>query len=141
MPLVTCVEVAVPPLAMERIPVSKFVPIEVVAMSCPDELPARSEFAGTLIKLEPMVVVATIFPFWSVERSALEMPESQTEPKVAREVEAFWKFTTLVKVVEALKRLLPLKVLLLARRVVDAELEPRQVPLIETQPLVMFRPL
>ena len=40
-------------------------------------------------------------------------------PKVANVVDAFWMFTTFEKVVDALKRLLPLKVLLLVRSVVE----------------------
>src|SRR5262249_10531169 len=47
-------------------------------------------------------------------------PESQVVPSVVNEEDDWPRFTIAEKVVEALKTLLPLKVLLLARSVVDA---------------------
>ena len=92
--------------------------------------------------LVPMEVVATTCPVASVERSALVRLGSQTVPKVLRDEEAFWRFTTRVKVVEAVKRLLPLQVFVSERSVEEAdEPLPTHVPFIERQPLNILMPL
>ena len=46
--------------------------------------------------------------------------ENQTEPRVVSELDDWVRFTMLENVVEALKKLLPLKVLLLERSVEEA---------------------
>lgn len=68
----------------------------------------------------PIEVEATSLLFASVV--TMELPAMfgvQMVPKVARVVEEFAKFTVLLNVVDAEKRLLPLKVLLLEKRVVE----------------------
>jgi hypothetical protein len=83
----------------------------------------------------PMVDEAITFPFWSTARSELERPPNQVVPSVASDVDAFWRLTTLEKVVEALKMLLPLKVLLLVRSVVEETvMEP---PTLKAVPLMV----
>ena len=68
----------------------------------------------------PIEVDATTCPFAFVESIAFARLENQTEPRVVSEEEDWLRFTMLEKVVEALKKLLPEKVLLLERRVEDA---------------------
>ncbi len=67
-----------------------------------------------------MLVVATTWPFALVDKSAELRLEKYSVPIVAREVDDWLMFTRVENVVDALKRLLPVKVLLFAKRVVEA---------------------
>ncbi len=104
------------PLMVPRVPVSKLVPIEEVAIT---------------------------FPFWSTARTELEMPVNQVVPSVASVVDDLLMLMRLENVVEAENKLFPLNVLLSVRSVEEAD-EPlleMQVPPIEKQPLVRLIPL
>lgn len=94
------------------------------------------------------VEVATTFPFASVERRPLVIPENQVVPKVVSDDEAFWRFNTLVKVEDALKIVkpekvvVPAKVLLSINSVEEAAtaLVLMQVPLTAKQPVARLMP-
>src|SRR5262249_7256771 len=77
------------------------------------------------------------FPFWSVERSAFERPEYQTVLKVFSVEEAWPRFTTAEKVVEAEKTLLPENVLLFARSVEEAAVTVTEPPALRLCPLIV----
>ena len=85
----------------------------------------------------PIEVDATTCPFAFVERMAFERLENQTEPSVMRELDAWLRFTMLENVVDALKKLLPLKVLLFASNVVDAEPTVMVLPTLKDVPLMV----
>ena len=89
--------------------------------------------------------VAITLPFASVARSPPTIFGNQTVPKDASDEEAFWRFTTLVNVVDALNMFWPLNVLLSINRVEDAAVkllpEVMQLPPIAKQPLLRLMPL
>ena len=90
------------------------------------------------MRFQPIVVEAMIWPVAFAARSEEVMDGIQVVPRVVREEEAFWRFTTLVKVVEAENTLFPEKVLLSESKVEEATV--MQVEPMAKHPEVMLRP-
>jgi hypothetical protein len=67
----------------------------------------------------------------------LERPLNQVVPRVASVVDDWLRLTVVEKVVDALKRLLPLKVLLFARSVEDAAVTVSVPPTLKVEPLIV----